>query len=150
MTPADVAQALPEADTWGTDHSLGAAWWIPMIIVMVLFCGAMMLVGGRLMRGGMNCGPWQRSPTEPPASAETSEAPLQVLDRRFAEERSRSRTTKHGGRCSPTVPRHHLGRLRRNAGAELCLLATAQSRRFVNVAQGADAICVASAQSASA
>lgn len=78
----NVAQTLPFADTWGTNHPLGAAWWIPMLVMMVVFWGAMMLFGSRLMRGGM-CWPWQRSPGEPPA--ETSETPVDLLDRRFAE-----------------------------------------------------------------
>jgi uncharacterized membrane protein len=75
----DILQAIPMADTWGMHGDLSGGWWIPMMVMMVLFSGAVIIGAGWLMRGSVACWPWMRRRTETP-----TETPTDVLDRRLA------------------------------------------------------------------
>jgi putative membrane protein len=73
------AQTIPLADGWGM-HGGGAGWWIVVPVLMMLFMGGMMWMMMRGMGGG--------SSKSSPASSEsraTTETPVQILERRFAE-----------------------------------------------------------------
>ena len=73
----NIAQTIPVADVGGM-HSGG--WWIAGAAVMMLFMGAMMWM---MMRGmGGDSSPRSSAPSE---SAGTTESPLEILERRFAE-----------------------------------------------------------------
>jgi len=73
----NIAVTMPLADSWGM-HG-GAGWWVPMMIGMVLFWGAVVFGIFWLIRGGVR-GQWGRSET--PVN---KESPVEILDRRFAE-----------------------------------------------------------------
>lgn len=64
-----IAQAVPLADSWGMHGDVGAGWWIVMVVVMMLFWGAVVLGVIWLVRGTTRGEP----------------RPLEILERRFAE-----------------------------------------------------------------
>jgi putative membrane protein len=70
----ELAQIIPFADTWGMDGDVGAGWMIAMMIVMVLFWGAIIFGVVWLIRGAFGG-----------RSQERRESPIEVLERRFAE-----------------------------------------------------------------
>jgi putative membrane protein len=73
----DVARIIPLADTWGMHgDDVGAGWMALMMIVMVLFWGAVIVGIVWLVRGTV---PGRATPSATPESA------LQILERRFAE-----------------------------------------------------------------
>ena len=74
-----IALIAPLADDWGM-HGDGG-WWLLAAIPMMLFMGAMMWM---MMRGMMGGGSSPDS-SAPPDTSVTSETPLQILERRFAE-----------------------------------------------------------------
>jgi putative membrane protein len=82
----DLAQIIPLADSWGMhDGDIGAGWLIVMVPMMLLMMGGMMWMMMRGMGGGSAPGasaPGERPATESPA---TTESPLEILERRFAE-----------------------------------------------------------------
>ena len=74
-----ITQTLPLADSWGMHGDVGAGWWIVMMVVMVLFWGAIIaaviwLIRG-VTRGGSTSG----------ESLVSRESPVEILERRFAE-----------------------------------------------------------------
>ena len=71
------APTMPLADTW-MHGGWGWGWMSLMLVVMLLFWGAVIAGTVWLIRGAA-WGPWVR---ELPVSKET---PLEILDRRFAE-----------------------------------------------------------------
>ena len=75
----NIALTVPLADSWGM-HGDGG-WWLLAAIPMMLFMGAMMWM---MMRGMMGGGSSPDS-SAPPDTSVTSETPLQILERRFAE-----------------------------------------------------------------
>ena len=78
------AYAIPVADTWGMHGDVGWGWMVGMMILMVLFWGAIILGIVSLVRGmgDARSGPRTNSPTD---VSERRETPMEVLDRRFAE-----------------------------------------------------------------
>lgn len=73
----NVAQIVPLADTWGMHgDDVGAGWMAVMMILMVLFWGAVILGIVWLVRGTVA---GRSSASAAPESA------LQILERRFAE-----------------------------------------------------------------
>ena len=74
----NIAQTIPLADTW-MHGGWGWGWMTLMMVVMVLFWGAVIFGIFWLIRGTAR-GDWARS--EPPAN---KESPVEILDRRFAE-----------------------------------------------------------------
>lgn len=74
----NVALAVPLADSWGMHGDVGAGWWVFMMVVMLLFWGAIIAGIVWLIRGAA----WGHSVPERPVSKET---PIEILDRRFAE-----------------------------------------------------------------
>ena len=68
------ALALPLADNWGMHDGGVGWWWIPMMLGMVLFWGAIILGIIWLARGGFDG-----------RRRERRETPSEILDRRFAE-----------------------------------------------------------------
>jgi putative membrane protein len=70
----EIAQFIPAADTWGMHGDVGWGWMIGMMIVMVLFWGAIILGVIWLIRAAVAGRPQERK-----------ESPLDVLERRFAE-----------------------------------------------------------------
>ena len=82
----DFLQIIPLAANWGMhDGDTGAGWLIVMVPMMLLMMGGMMWM---MMRGmGGSSSPGSSSPGERPAtkSAATTESPLEILERRFAE-----------------------------------------------------------------
>lgn len=70
----NIASTVPLADTWGMHGDIGTGWWIVMVVVMVLFWGAIILGILWLVRGGLDG--WRGA---------RRETPLDVLERRFAE-----------------------------------------------------------------
>ena len=70
----NIAQAIPLADTWGMHGDVGWGWMIFMMVLMVLFWGAVILGIVWLIREG-----FVRS------SAPRTESPTEILERRFAE-----------------------------------------------------------------
>ena len=73
------AQTVPLADGWGM-HG-GSGWWVLLAVPMMLFMGAMMWM---MMRGMMGGGSSQ-SPPPPSETRGTTESPVEILERRFAE-----------------------------------------------------------------
>ena len=74
----NIAQTIPVADGWSM-HG-GGGWWIVGAAMMMLFMGGMMWM---MMRGmGGDSSPRSSAPSE---SAGTTESPLEILERRFAE-----------------------------------------------------------------
>lgn len=80
----NVAYAIPVADTWGMHGDVGWGWMVGMMVLMVLFWGAIILGVVWLVRGAgeARSGPRSSSPTD---VSERRETPTEVLDRRFAE-----------------------------------------------------------------
>ena len=77
------AEIIPLADTWGMHGDVGWGWMALMMVVMVVFWGAVIFGIVWLVRAVARGGPAQSVP-----SADTivgRETPLQLLDRRFAE-----------------------------------------------------------------
>jgi len=73
----NVAQLIPLADTWGMHgDDVGAGWMALMMIVMVLFWGAVIFGIVWLVRGTV---------AARPSSSAAPESALQILERRFAE-----------------------------------------------------------------
>jgi putative membrane protein len=72
------AQTIPLADTW-MHGGWGWGWMTLMMVVMVLFWGAVIFGIFWLIRGSVR-GEWWRS--EMPFN---KESPVEILDRRFAE-----------------------------------------------------------------
>lgn len=70
----NLAQIIFLADTWGMHGDLGAGWMILMMVLMVVFSGAVIFGVVWLIRAAFDGrpGPGRESPTE-------------VLERRFAE-----------------------------------------------------------------
>jgi putative membrane protein len=75
-----VAQTIPLADSWGMHGDVGAGWLIVFLPLMVLFMGGMMWMMMRGMGGGSSRG--SSTPGEGPRS---TESPVEILERRFAE-----------------------------------------------------------------
>ena len=73
-----VAQTIPLADTW-MHGGWGWGWMTLMMVVMVLFWGAVIFGIFWLIRGTAR-GEW--APREKPVDRES---PVEILDRRFAE-----------------------------------------------------------------
>lgn len=74
----NVVQITLLGDTWGMHGDVGWGWMTLMMVVMVLFWGAVIFGIVWLIRGVARGGP----AGETPVSRETA---LQVLERRFAE-----------------------------------------------------------------
>jgi putative membrane protein len=75
----NIALTVPLADSWGM-HG-GGGWWLLAAIPMMLFMGAMMWMMMRGMMGG-GSSPDSSAPSD---TSVTSETPMQILERRFAE-----------------------------------------------------------------
>lgn len=74
----NIAQIIPLADGWGMhDGDIDAGWWIVGAALMMLFMGGMMWMMMRGMGGGSSSAPGE--------SRDTTESPVQILERRFAE-----------------------------------------------------------------
>jgi uncharacterized membrane protein len=77
----NIAQTIFLADSWGMHGGdVGMGWWIVGVPFMLLMMGGMMW----MMMRGMGGGSSQESPA-PSESRATSESPVEVLERRFAE-----------------------------------------------------------------
>jgi putative membrane protein len=74
----NIAQAIPLADTW-MHGGWGWGWMTLMMVVMVLFWGAIIFGVFWLVRSAAGDGSSRRE-----ASA-SKESPVEILDRRFAE-----------------------------------------------------------------
>jgi uncharacterized membrane protein len=84
----NIAQTLLLADSWGMhDGDVGMGWWIIGVPFMLLMIGGMM----RGMGGGSS------APTESPG---TTESPVEILKRRFAEGEIPLRSTARAARSS--------------------------------------------------
>jgi putative membrane protein len=70
----EIAQIIPVADTWGMHSDAGWGWMIGMMLLMVLFWGAIIFGAIWLIRSALGGRPEGRT-----------ESPTDVLDRRFAE-----------------------------------------------------------------
>jgi putative membrane protein len=70
----NIAQAMPLADTWGMHGDVGWGWMTLMMVLMVLFWGAVIFGIVWLIRGSFDR-----------RSAPRTESPTEVLERRFAE-----------------------------------------------------------------
>ena len=70
----EIAQIIPVADTWGMHGDVGWGWMIGMMIVMVLFWGAIIFGAIWLIRATVGGRPEERR-----------ESPTELLERRFAE-----------------------------------------------------------------
>ena len=68
------ALTVPLGDTWGMHGDVGAGWMIGMMLVMVLFWGAIILGIVWLARGAFDG--WRGG---------RRETPSEIIDRRFAE-----------------------------------------------------------------
>ena len=80
----NVAYAIPVADTWGMHGDVGWGWMVGMMVLMVLFWGAVILGIVSFVRGVGDAGSGARS-SSPTDVSERRETPTEVLDRRFAE-----------------------------------------------------------------
>jgi putative membrane protein len=73
----NIAQTLLLADSWGMhDGDVGMGWWIIGVPFMLLMMGGMMWMMMRGMGG---------SSSAPSESSGTTESPVDILERRFAE-----------------------------------------------------------------
>lgn len=70
----NVAEAIPLAATWGMHGDVGWGWMILMMVLMVLFWGALIFGIVWLIREGFDR-----------RSAAQTESPTEILERRFAE-----------------------------------------------------------------
>ena len=76
----NVAEIIPLADTWGMHGDVGWGWMSLMMVLMVLFWGAIIFGIVWLIRAVVR--------GRPAPSGETlvsRESPVQILERRFAE-----------------------------------------------------------------
>ena len=94
----NIAQSIPVADTW-MHGSWGWGWMGLMMVMMVLFWGAVIFGVVWLIRGATS----GRSVAETPTR---DESPAEILDRRFAqgeieEEDYRARREVLAGRSEP-------------------------------------------------
>ena len=74
-----ITQTLPLADSWGMYGDVGAGWWIVMMVMMVLFWGAIVAAVVWLVRGV------SRGGSERGGERISRESPVEILERRFAE-----------------------------------------------------------------
>ena len=74
-----ITQTLPLADAWGMHGDVGAGWWIVMMVLMVLFWGAIIAAVVWLIRGVT------RSGSTSGERLVSRESPVEILERRFAE-----------------------------------------------------------------
>ena len=73
----DITAIIPLADSWGMhDGDVGMGWLIVMVPLMLLMMGGMMWMMMRGMGG---------SSSPPSESSGTTESPVDILERRFAE-----------------------------------------------------------------
>lgn len=72
----NIAQTIFLADGWGM-HGGGSGWWIVGVPFMLLMMGGMMWMMMRGMGGGSSSAPSERTAT--------TESPVEILERRFAE-----------------------------------------------------------------
>ena len=106
----NIAQTVPLADTWGMHSDVGAGWMILMMVLMVLFWGAIIFGGVWLFRGVVRGG---SAPGDPHGSRES---PVEILDRRFAEgaitaeDYQARREVLLSGTAEPRRPPHAEGR----------------------------------------
>jgi putative membrane protein len=70
----EIGLIIPVGDTWGMHGDVGWGWMIGMMILMVLFWGAIIFGVVWLIRGALGG-----------RSGERRESPTEVLERRFAE-----------------------------------------------------------------
>ena len=70
----NIARTIPMADSWGMHGDVGTGWMVVMMVLMVLFWGAVVLGAIWLIRGTADGRP-----------GEQRETPIDVLERRFAE-----------------------------------------------------------------
>ena len=70
----NIAQAIPLADTWTMHGNVGWGWMTLMMVLMVLFWGAVIFGVVWLVRASFDRRPARRT-----------ESPTEVLERRFAE-----------------------------------------------------------------
>lgn len=70
----EIAQIIPVADTWGMHGDVGWGWMVGMMLMMVLFWGAIIFGAIWLIRGAIGRRPEERR-----------ESPTDLLERRFAE-----------------------------------------------------------------
>ena len=75
----NIGQTVPLADTWGMHGDVGAGWMILMMVLMVLFWGAIIVGIVWLIRGGV------RGASAPGETHVSRESPVEILERRFAE-----------------------------------------------------------------
>lgn len=74
-------------DTW-MNGDVGAGWWIPMVLMMVLFWGAVIFGIAWFIRTAARDRPGRGESPESPATKErpaSREGPVEILERRFAE-----------------------------------------------------------------
>ena len=76
----NVAAIIPLADTWGMHGDVGWGWMGLMMVLMVLFWGAIIFGIVWLIRAGVRGGPAPSGET-----FVSRESPVQILERRFAE-----------------------------------------------------------------
>jgi putative membrane protein len=107
----NVGGIIPLADTWGMHGDVGWGWMALMMVVMVLFWGAVIVGIVWLIRTIAGGGP--APARETPAGRESA---VEILDRRFAEgaltvEDYRARrailadgSAEHGGAAARTEP----------------------------------------------
>ena len=74
----NIAQAIPLADAWGMHGDVGAGWMVLMMVLMVLFWGAIIFGVVWLIRGVARGG-------SPPGKHVSRESPVEILERRFAD-----------------------------------------------------------------
>ena len=70
----EIAQIIPFADTWGMHGDVGWGWMVGMMLMMVLFWGAIIFGAIWLIRAAVGRRPEERR-----------ESPTELLERRFAE-----------------------------------------------------------------
>ena len=73
-----IAQTIPLADGWSMHN--GGGWWVGAAVLMMLFMGGMMWMMMRGMGGDSS-----RDSSAPSERTSTSESPVEILERRFAE-----------------------------------------------------------------
>ena len=72
----ELSLIISVGDAWGMHGDVGAGWMIAMMILMVLFWGAVIFGVVWLIRGAF---------AERPGPQERRESPTDILERRFAE-----------------------------------------------------------------